>query len=339
MNPITKTFILLAFFCLISVGISIRCYNYVCEKNCDVLEEPRAARKIVECAPNERCAVMRPYKDIGTIFRVMKSIVYCVIFLFVAVVGDHCGYQKVANNLDIGGDAQPGEMPWLVQIHLKTRTGKILENACVGSLINKRFVLTSAICAHNSFAVLSKAVLGQHDTTVKNCNNCHLQEIEIENVTSNEYVKNTRANDIALIKLKEDVTFTEYVQPVCLPIDEQLNVGEKVVSSGWGMTKTGVFANLKKKVISTITSTKDCQKTLEGIASLADTHFCTEALNENKDWMCSGDSGGPIVYLKDGRWYQQGIVSFGVGCGVGLPDVNTNVAKYLNWIKENMKVL
>ncbi|KAK4874023.1 hypothetical protein RN001_013383 [Aquatica leii] len=264
----------------------------------------------------------------------MKSIL-CILFLFAAVVADDdCGYQKVANNLDVGNDAQPGEMPWLVQIYLKTDTGTIIENACVGSLIHKRYVLTSAVCAHNPFAVLSKAVFGQHDTTSKNV---HLQEVEIENVTSNEFNNDTRENDIALIKLKKDVTFTDYVQPVCLPIDGQLNVGEKVVGSGWGTTKTGVFANLKKKVISTIIPTKDCEKTLKGEALLADSHFCTEALNGNKDLICSGDLGAPQVYLKDGRWYQQGIVSFGVACEVGLPDVNTNVAKYLNWIKENMK--
>ncbi|KAK4874027.1 hypothetical protein RN001_013387 [Aquatica leii] len=71
MSPVTKTYILLIFVCLISVGISIKCYSYTCEGNCEVINEPRARhlRPTIDCAPDEHCATSRPHRFSGSIFR------------------------------------------------------------------------------------------------------------------------------------------------------------------------------------------------------------------------------------------------------------------------------
>ncbi|KAG1671569.1 Proclotting enzyme [Nymphon striatum] len=54
----------------------------------------------------------------------------------------------------------------------------------------------------------------------------------------------------------------------------------------------------------------------------------------------SYDSGGPFVMPSDdGRMYCMGIVSYGIGCAEpGLPGVYTRVPKYLDWLRENMRV-
>lgn len=47
-------------------------------------------------------------------------------------------------------------------------------------------------------------------------------------------------NDIALIRLNRKVSFSFYVQPICLPPPEmKLKTNETLMISGWGRTKTG----------------------------------------------------------------------------------------------------
>lgn len=48
---------------------------------------------------------------------------------------------------------------------------------------------------------------------------------------------------------------------------------------------------------------------------------------------CRGDSGGPLL-TSDGQ--QLGIVSWGIPCAAGNPDVFTSVSSYRNWITTNM---
>lgn len=49
--------------------------------------------------------------------------------------------------------------------------------------------------------------------------------------------------------------------------------------------------------------------------------------------LLQGDSGGPLV--EEGA-EQVGVVSWGVPCGKGKPDVFTRIYPYLNWIRSNM---
>ncbi len=48
---------------------------------------------------------------------------------------------------------------------------------------------------------------------------------------------------------------------------------------------------------------------------------------------CSGDSGGPVIWLdpETGKHFQWGIVSFGLGCAEGLPGVYTDVTNFFDW--------
>lgn len=54
---------------------------------------------------------------------------------------------------------------------------------------------------------------------------------------------------------------------------------------------------------------------------------------------CQGDSGAPLMRIYEDnqtqsiKWYQDGIVSYGIGCGrEGVPAVYTKVSVYSDWI-------
>lgn len=67
---------------------------------------------------------------------------------------------------------------------------------------------------------------------------------------------------------------------------------------------------------------------------ISDSQYCAYDPDGEKD-SCQGDSGGPlqIVLPKTETAKVVGIVSFGMGCGIGLPGVYTRVASYVDWIE------
>lgn len=55
---------------------------------------------------------------------------------------------------------------------------------------------------------------------------------------------NNRHHDIALIRMSADVTYTDFIRPVCLPLAstrQAINVGELLTVAGWGRTLLGKF--------------------------------------------------------------------------------------------------
>lgn len=65
----------------------------------------------------------------------------------------------------------------------------------------------------------------------------------------NEKDKN-RANDIGLIRLAGEVTYTDYIRPICLPSavnSPRILPNEQFLSAGWGRTLT---SECKKKISS-----------------------------------------------------------------------------------------
>ena len=70
-----------------------------------------------------------------------------------------------------------------------------------------------------------------------------------------------------------------------------------------------------------------------GDQMVAKTVFC--AFRSGTD-ACKGDSGGPLVLSEQGRYYQVGIVSYGLGCAdPRFPGVYTNIYKFQAWIRHN----
>lgn len=89
--------------------------------------------------------------------------------------------------------------------------------------------------------------LGEYDTTKEiDClgNNCADPvlymgvEEKIAHERYNERSKN-RENDIGLVRMNGDVTYTDYIRPICLPTtvnSQRSSPNEKLVSAGWGRT-------------------------------------------------------------------------------------------------------
>ena len=70
-----------------------------------------------------------------------------------------CGKPQAATKIVGGGDARPGQFPWLVSLQLDG------EPWCGGTLVSQWFVVTAAHCLKNMKADRFSVVAGEHDLT------------------------------------------------------------------------------------------------------------------------------------------------------------------------------
>ncbi|CEJ79841.1 hypothetical protein VHEMI00056 [[Torrubiella] hemipterigena] len=145
-----------------------------------------------------------------------------------------------------------------------------------------------------------------------------------------KFVQNSKPEyDIAILRLKDDVKFTDSIKAIGLASTSPA-VGTKGRVSGWGRKDDGVDSTTLRDVYVPVISNKDCQKYVdaEGI-TISNRTFC--ALETGKG-PCQGDSGGPFAV--DGKL--AGIVSGGNECGdAKSPSQYTDIANkdIRDWIR------
>jgi len=270
---------------------------------------------------------------------------------------DSCGIATLGERIVGGTEVQIGAHPWLAAIGYKVMGQDAVQYQCGGSLISDRYILTAAHCVTQlpeEFTV-STIRLGEHDLNkTRDCQGVAQicadppLDIDIEEVVPHDnYSTPIRfRNDIALIRLARPVNFTEFVGPVCLPLDEDRNATfeeHRLTVLGFGLTSArGERSTKLLEVAVPVVPLERCQPIFrrQG-ADIGPTQLC--AGGERLQDSCSGDSGGPLVGLTGPRQVppsqQVGVVSFGsVRCGTrGVPGIYTRVTEYLDWILENMR--
>lgn len=107
----------------------------------------------------------------------------------------------------------------------KTRMG-VFRYMCVGSLISKNFVISVSHCVELTLWHVNTVRLG------KNHSNADGQEYEVKKIISHpQYDRWTSQNDIALVELAGDLTFTNFIRPACLQATEHFS--QVAVEVGW----------------------------------------------------------------------------------------------------------
>uniref|UniRef100_A0A182QR08 Peptidase S1 domain-containing protein n=1 Tax=Anopheles farauti TaxID=69004 RepID=A0A182QR08_9DIPT len=217
---------------------------------------------------------------------------------------------------------------------------------CGGSLIAARFVLTAAHCRIDSDKVPPDTVrLGDTNlATVEDDDTA--QQFKIVSFTVHEnFKKNRKYYDIALIELDRDAVFNSAVCPICLwPLDNLNDYSASLRAIGFGFTSfaSGMSPTLQKVTLNHYDSLS-CNNELPRDArlryGLTTDQFCTKTPHKDA---CVGDSGGPLqIDLSDVSRtipYLTGVVSFGTGCWDGSLGVYTKVSSYIDWIRARVNV-
>jgi len=163
------------------------------------------------------------------------------------------------------------------------------------------------------------------------------------------------SNDIALLKLAEDVDLTTYT-PACLPTSGADYTGQNGRVYGWGSTAScpAATSNILLEVEVPIVSDTVCEAASSDAVTYSNVNgqCVTQARSysgvissdmvcagsSGKD-ACQGDSGGPFT-VKSSSTSQHnlvGVVSWGYGCAAdGLYGVYAEVAQLRTWIDEKI---
>merc|ERR1712055_738227 len=255
-----------------------------------------------------------------------------------------CGCAPVSSsNRIVGGkEVNPkGKLPY--QVLFQGCAGMRGCSICGGTIVNKRFVITAAHC-YNSMFTTMHVIVGEHnvcDGNPQGSPNEGGKLIKVKKMTLHpDYNSRTIDNDIAVLELAEDLTFTKKIKPACLPSSETKDYsGSASTVSGWGGT-IGYGPNdqqpqqprqctLKETIVKLLKGSDPmCSKYLK--TSSSKIKLCAFAKDTDA---CQGDSGGPLTVPENGKYTLVGVVSYGSGCASSTPGVYVRVQGFLPWIK------
>ncbi|KAH0954017.1 hypothetical protein HN011_007056 [Eciton burchellii] len=218
-----------------------------------------------------------------------------------------------------GSSASEGQYPYQVSLRYRGR------HFCGGSIIDKRWILTASHCLTGFNDTGITVVLGSN-TLDKNGD----EYASIKKLVHPFYNSALIRNDIGLIKLDKDIVFGDKVKPIDLPTKNFDKSDYPATLSGWGAIGYPLeeTPNELQHIQLTVIDQKQCLSTSFRVTN---NNICT--LNKQGEGACHGDSGGPLV--ADGE--QIGVVSWGIPCAKGRPDVFTRVYSYLDWIKQHIQ--
>ncbi|XP_015792587.1 phenoloxidase-activating factor 1 [Tetranychus urticae] len=266
-----------------------------------------------------------------------------------------CGIEGSKSRIRNGNKVKNHKYPWLTHIrgYEDRETGIFYQ--CGGSLIDKKHIITAAHCFEKEDGTwIEPSEIDVYLGMVKSSDD-EEEPYEVKKLWIDpDYDTKELSHDFAILTLKKSVKFNRHVSPICLPKSNE-DVTQFTVA-GWGKTSADpddeTSENLLETSVNLVPKEKCEQQLLDYLVKtgeleaeaaknttveVAETHLCAINFETGGD-ACSGDSGGPLMYLgEDGRWYLNGVVSGSwIDCGVDkeAAGLYTKVNYYQDLIKK-----
>ncbi|XP_022797695.1 anionic trypsin-like [Stylophora pistillata] len=242
-----------------------------------------------------------------------------------------CGFRP--STRIVGGEyAPPGAWPWQAMLRW-SHTGYVF---CGGSLVAPQWVVTASHCVAKAGGDPVYIRLGAHKQSESMGTE---QDFTASKVILHPFYHKPigMSHDIALLKLDRPAVLTRQVNLVCLPHSIPAPPeGTKCWITGWGKTASvgGSSGKVLKQATVPIVGRNRCEWSYLG--QIHDSMICA-GLDRGGVDSCQGDSGGPMVCETGGKFYLQGVTSWGKGCGrPNKYGVYARVTYLLEWLKKEM---
>nr|BAG53506.1 unnamed protein product [Homo sapiens] len=250
-----------------------------------------------------------------------------------------CGFSYEQDPTLRDPEAVARRWPWMVSVRANGT------HICAGTIIASQWVLTVAHCLIWRDVIYSVRVgspwIDQMTQTAS--------DVPVLQVIMHSRYRAQRfwswvgqANDIGLLKLKQELKYSNYVRPICLPgTDYVLKDHSRCTVTGWGLSKAdGMWPQFRtiqeKEVI--ILNNKECDNFYHNFTKIPtlvqiikSQMMCAEDTHREK--FCYELTGEPLVCSMEGTWYLVGLVSWGAGCQKSeAPPIYLQVSSYQHWI-------
>nr|AAA37380.1 complement component C2 [Mus musculus]AAA63294.1 complement component C2 [Mus musculus] len=226
--------------------------------------------------------------------------------------------------------------PWQVTFKPKSK------ETCQGSLISDQWVLTAAHCFHD-------IQMEDHHlwrVNVGDPTSQHGKEFLVEDVIIapgfNVHAKRKQgisefyADDIALLKLSRKVKMSTHARPICLPCTVGANMAlrrspgstckdhetellsqQKVPAHFVALNGNRLNINLRTgpewtRCIQAVSQNKNIFPSLTNVSEVVTDQFLCSGMEEEDDNPCKGESGGAVFLGRRYRFFQVGLVSWGL---------------------------
>ena len=208
---------------------------------------------------------------------------------------------------------------------------------CAGTLITNRHILTAAHCVYNRSTRTDAVYVNAYRPFQGNDGQPYFFSRISSYTVHPDFDDTVNQNDVAIITLQSSVDTTEYA-PVELAdtTTDLVEDGEMMDILGFGQTSEAgdEWPDTLQKAYVPYVSTSTCAN-FYSQNNFGEDMVCAGGHEDGGPDACLGDSGGPMVVLRNGRAVQIGSVSWGDGCGqVGLPGVYSSVRYHFDWIRK-----